>query len=114
MSIDPKLFTVESLIESFLDDGHGNYDMWRQMATIVPDYMPPYPREDTRPKCVVRYKDSFLRHSSGPRQGHFWDCYGDDYITPELAFMALLEAPVPPFIIKKEIWEERRKMLDAT
>lgn len=48
------------------------------------------------PKIVVKYKDVFLRYSRGPRQGHFWDIYGEDYQTEELAQLAISQAPEPP------------------
>ncbi len=108
MAIDPALFTVERLLATFLDDSSGSHDVWRQTATIIPGYMPLFPRPETRTRCVVRCGGSFLRHSHGPSQGHFWDAYGDDYQTPELAFMALLEAPIPPGLIKPEVWDEAR------
>lgn len=107
--IDPKLFTVEGLLDEFLDDASGNRDVWRQNATIIPDYMPPHPRPGTNPRCVVEYEGSFLRHSLGPRQGHFWDMYGDDYHNPSLAFIALLQAPIPPKLIKSDAWEAARE-----
>lgn len=105
--IDPKLFTVERLLECFLrPEGGGDY--WRSQAEIIVGYMPPYPLPDTQPSCVVRFGGSFLRYSAGPRQGHFWDISGDDYQTPELALLALMEAPVPPGILKAEHWERVR------
>lgn len=101
--IDPGLFTVDGILRAFL--GEANRP-WIAQAEIVPEYMPPHARPDTRPKCVVRYdftdprdgkKDAcFLRYSKGPEQGHFWDVYGDDYMRPTLALRALLEAPAPP------------------
>jgi|SRR5579859_4423315 len=101
--IDPKLFTVERLLWVMLNpDGNGHY--WRAQAEIITDYMPPHPRPETRPTCVVRFGKSFLRHSCGPRQGHFWDIYGDDYQSPELALLALASAPVPTSILTKEHW----------
>lgn len=103
--INPKLFTVEKLLAAFFDNNHGNRDAWRALASIVPDYTPPYPRED-RPRCVVRFDNSFLRYSCGPRQGHFWDVYGDDYLTPEFALIALLEAPIPPGVMSGKVWNE--------
>lgn len=78
---------------------------WRFNAEIVQDYMPPYPRKDTKPRLVVRYpyvneKDeqnhSYLRYSVGPKQGFLWDIYGDDMQNVALAFKALCEAPTPP------------------
>lgn len=103
--IDPKLFTVERLLATFLDDMHGNIDRWRKFATIETGYMPPNPRPETKPKCVVRYGASFLRYSAGPGMGCFWDIYGDDFLDAELAFRALLQAPVPPWVCKREEWE---------
>lgn len=108
--IDPNLFTVESLLAAFLADSHGNVDRWRKFADILPEYMPPYPSEDTKPKCVVRYSyaaggEAFLRYGRGPVQHHFWDIYGEDYQTPELALMALLVAPVPPGLCEHSEWK---------
>ncbi len=99
--IDPKLFTVEHLLYTLFDNMSGNRDPWRKNATIVVDYMPRHPNADTRPTCVVRYDHSFLRYSKGPRQGYFWDVYGDHFMNPSLALLALLEAPVPPWILKR-------------
>lgn len=100
--VDPSLFTVERLLAVFFYDTFGNVDAWRKRAEILPAYMPPYPSADTRPKCVVRLGQSFLRYSCGPRQGYLWDCYGDDLLTPEDALYALLQAPVPPWLVKRE------------
>lgn len=104
--IDPKLFTVERLLNTAFDDSSGNRDRWRKFAEIVPGYTP---RPGAQPKVVVRYQESFLRYSKGPRQGFFWDTYGDDFLTAELALFALLQAPVPPFICKREQWDRWRK-----
>lgn len=115
--IDSSMFTIDRLVKAFLDDSHGNVDMWRKHATIIPQYMPPFPGKDTKPTCVVAWeKDhevyrSFLRYSRGPSQGHLWDVYGDDYITPELAFIALLQAPIPPSLQPGWLWDENRKTL---
>ncbi len=76
-------------------------ERWQQKCEIIPDYMPPYPQEDTRPSCVVVWRrdedrgDIFLRYSKGPRQGFSWDVYGDDMHTVELAVIALSKAPHP-------------------
>ena len=109
--IDPKLFTVEDLLRTFLDTQYdGGRNKWWEMCEIIPNYMPPYPRSDTKPTCVVAIRDtyddhySFLRHSIGPRQGHFWDIYGDDYFNPSLALLALMSAPVPPWLLDKKVW----------
>lgn len=73
---------------------------WQRDCEIVPQYVPPFPRAGHQPTCVVRWKHSdgtyYLRHSKGPLQGHGWDMYGDDYLNPELALIALSQAPPPP------------------
>ena len=81
---------------------------WQQECEIVQDYMPPNPNKDTRPTCVIRWRvpggtgqdkdpNSFryLRYSGGPKQGYFWDIYGDDFLYPELALMAIHNAHSP-------------------
>ena len=69
---------------------------WQRECESVPDYLPPYARDGDRPRCVIRYGQSFLRHSAGPRADAFWDCYGDDFLSPELALLALSKAAPPP------------------
>lgn len=76
---------------------------WHLRCEIIPDYMPPFPGKDTRPSVQVRYNDgseypSFLRYSNGPKQGFFWDVYGDDMHNTELAIIALSQAPAPRFV----------------
>ena len=73
---------------------------WHKKVEIIPDYMPPYPNEDTRPIVAVRYNDGteyppFLRYSAGPKQGFFWDIYGGDFHNVELALIAISQAPAP-------------------
>ncbi len=73
---------------------------WQRDCEIIAGYMPPYLRADTRPRCVIRWcgedgQETFLRHSHGPMQGHFWDVYGDDYQNIELAIVAIYQAPPP-------------------
>lgn len=106
--IDPKLFTVESLLAELLDDMSGNRNQWMKHATIIPGYMPPHPHVTTRPSTVVLWEcgvaRAFLRYSKGPGSGYFWDIYGDDFLSPELALKALLEAPVPPQALRPEVW----------
>jgi hypothetical protein len=101
--IDPSLFTVESLLKALLDDSFGNVDAWRRCAEIVPKYMPPFPRSDTKPICAVRCGESFLRYSAGPAQGFFWDLYGEDFGTPALALLGLCQAPPPPFLVRMDV-----------
>jgi len=76
---------------------------WMEKVDIIVDYMPPYPGKDTRPTLQIRFNDGsahppFLRHSGGPLQGFFWDIYGDDFQTVELAILALSQAPVPRYV----------------
>lgn len=70
---------------------------WQHECEIIPDYMPPYPTKDTRPTCVVKANEHYkLRYSKGPGTGTFWDAFGDDFHTPELALVALSKAAPPP------------------
>ena len=79
------------LVELLLDQH------WHKGCEIVDGYMPPYPGPETRPTVVVRCAsmNAFLRYSKGPRQCFFWDAYGDDMQTVELAVVALASAPAP-------------------
>lgn len=67
---------------------------WQRECQIIPEYMPPFPRGD-QPRCVVQHRERFLRYSRGPAQGYSWDCYGDDFLCPELALIAISQAPMP-------------------
>lgn len=92
---DPAQFDPRKLVNLLLDQH------WMHECKIIPDYMPPHPREDTRPTCQVKYvyedgTDTGLRYSKGPFQGYFWDSYGDDFHSPELALVALSRSPPPP------------------
>ncbi len=61
---------------------------------ILLDYIPPFPREDTKPEKVVvwnRVLDVFLRFDVNP----IWDVYGTDYETVERALAAIAQAPAP-------------------
>lgn len=95
--IDPKLFSVDEILEALLYDMFGNIDAWRKHAEIVVGYMPPYPRRETKPATVVRYGNSFLRCEGA----YFWDMYGNDFVRPARALAALLRAPVPPCAIRR-------------
>lgn len=100
--IDPSLFTVERILATMFYDMAGNVDRWRRHAEIIPAYMPPFPRSDTKPICVVKLGGSFLRNA-GPH--YFWDMYGDDMRTSEAALLALMRAPIPPWAIKREVFD---------
>jgi hypothetical protein len=71
---------------------------WKRRCEIITDYLPPFAKDGDHKKCVVRFGSYFLRHSKGPLQHHFWDVYGDNYIRPELALLALSQAQPPPRI----------------
>lgn len=92
---DPAQFDMDKLVKLLLTQH------WMHECQIIPKYMPNFPREDTQPTCVVRYyyadqeDHSFLRYSNGPLQGYFWDVYGDDFHSPELALLAISQAPAP-------------------
>lgn len=73
---------------------------WHRKTEIILGYMPPYPNADTRPTVQIRYNDGsehppFLRYSAGPKQGFFWDIYGEDFQNESLALLALHKAPAP-------------------
>ena len=69
--------------------------LWQHQCEIIPDYMPPLPGKDTIPTCVIKHGEYFLRYSKGPLQGFFWDVYGDDFQSPELALIALSQCQPP-------------------
>lgn len=113
--IDLKLFTVERLLSTLLDTRFGNHNKWWSLCEIIPDYKAPFAKPGDAKRYVVRChgKDvyniehiMFLRYSAGPRQGFFWDTYGDDFQTAELALLALVQAPVPPVFIDLLIWKQ--------
>lgn len=105
---------VRKLVELLLDEP------WHKRCEIVPDYMPPNPNKDTRPTVQVRYNNgteypAYLRHSAGPGQCYFWDVYGSNMMTVELAVLALSQAPAPvnvgPIVFKIPL---RRELNDQT
>jgi hypothetical protein len=65
-------------------------------AEIIENYMPPFPRADTKPITAIRCGEWFLRYSKGPKTGSFWDMYGEDYQSVELAREELVKAPPVP------------------
>lgn len=91
---DPTQFDINKLVRCLLTEH------WMHECEIIPAYMPPFPGKDTRPTCQVRYvyedgSDTFLRYSKGPAQGFFWDMYGEDMMSPELALVCISKAPPP-------------------
>ena len=91
----PSQFDMDKLVRLLLTEH------WMHECEIIPQYMPPFPRDDTRPTCQLRCANEggaawFLRYSNGPLQGYFWDVYGDDMHSPELALLAISRSPPPP------------------
>jgi hypothetical protein len=90
---DTSNIDVQKLVNKLLTQ------LWQHECQIITNYMPKYPRPDTTVSCVIRHTvnegNQFLRYSNGPLQGFFWDVYGDDFHTPELALIALSQAPTP-------------------
>lgn len=85
---------AERLVDLLLDQP------WHKNCEIIPNYMPPYPTKDTKPTVQVCCRNNpehpaFLRYSRSPKQGFFWDVYGDDMQSAELAVIALSRAPAP-------------------
>lgn len=95
--IEPSIFSLDRLVTELV---HVENRPWCRHVEIIRYYVPPRAKPGSKPMCVVRYtggeEEGFLRYSLGPRQGHFWDIYGEDYLSPELALIALLQAPPPP------------------
>jgi hypothetical protein len=97
--------SIKAIRDEGLLDGNALMDLlldepWHSRCEIIPDYMPPYPNSSTRPSFQVRYNDGseympYLRYSLGPKQGFFWDIYGEDMKTYALAILALSQAPAP-------------------
>lgn len=103
--IDRTLINPERLLDRMLDDCAGNINRWWRLVEFVPGYMPPYPRPDTKPqRCAIRCRGSFLRDLG--RGVFVWDIYGSDFLSPEQALLGLMKAPVPPFLLKAEVWAD--------
>lgn len=126
--IDRSLINPAKLLDLMLDDVAGNVNAWWSLVEIVPDYMPPFPRADTRPsiqvRCLVRpdepepgpgvrtNRHSYLRSggvAGWQYGGYFWDCYGTEWGTIEHALLAVLHAPVPPALLSKDAWAAIRR-----
>lgn len=77
---------------------HLSLPRWKRDILIIENYMPPYPDERTKPKTVIKYRNSFLRTSRGSWTGSFWDCYGADFHDLDLAFAEVLKCEAPDFL----------------
>jgi len=97
MKISPKLIDIQELFDYLLPPSS-----WQHHCSLVAKIIPSYPGPARTPERVlVMYTRSekttvYLRYSKGPKQGYFWDLYGDDFQTPTLAIFALTRAPAPP------------------
>ena len=89
---------VEKIVEYLLDQ------QWHNNCLIDSHYIPKGCRgkedEDEHAYVAVIYDNGTeykpkLRYSKGPKQGFFWDIYGDDMNSVELAIIALANAPAP-------------------
>jgi len=84
---------VERLVKLLLNQH------WHMECEIIENYIPQYPKDDINPKVVIMFPNehlnTFLCYSRGPAQGFFWDTYGDDMHSVELAILALSKAPIP-------------------
>lgn len=85
---------------------------WHKDCEIIPAYKPEYLQNDESypAKVAVRYNDgtehppflrkvgeggSFMSSNSQVSNGVFWDIYGDDFESAELALIGILKAPQP-------------------
>jgi hypothetical protein len=96
--IDIALISLKKLLNLLLDT---RINPWLAECEIIPDYLPPYATEDIKPSVAIRYNGfetdhpPCLRYSKGPSQGFYWDLCGEDFLTIELAILALSKAPAP-------------------
>ncbi len=99
--LDPKIFRMEKLLSALMreDASAASPTNWRWEAEII-EIDSEIVGKSHAQEFQVRLGKSYLRHSRGPRQGHFWDIYGDDYQSPELALVALLQAEPPMWLVK--------------
>jgi hypothetical protein len=106
--IDRTLINPAKLLDAILDNCAGNINKWWDMVEIVLDYMPPYPRPDTKPTRVsLKCGENYLRDLGWGNL--IWNThYGEssEFYTAERAILALMKAPVPPYLLKKECWEK--------
>ena len=100
--IDRSQFSLDRLLSILLDTQHGNRNKWWDRCELIETKQPKRWPESWGVRC----KESWLRRISGSEC--IWDIpYGEDseFYSPEHALLALLAAPVPPFLLKPECWE---------
>lgn len=101
--IDRSQFSLERLLNMLLDTHFGNRNKWWDVCEIVETEQPKRWPESWGVRC----KERWLRRIPGSEC--IWDIlYGEDseFYSPEHALIALLVAPVPPFLLKPECWEK--------
>ena len=76
-------------------------DPWHCYVEVVENYMPPFPRKDTKPEIQVRWGSSFLRYGRRGFGSCFWDMYGDPFQSVQEAWFAVSLAPAPPRLVYK-------------
>lgn len=96
--IDSKIFSIERLVDCLIGYSFSSPEnIWIKDCEIL---------LDEKNNVIIKHKSvnnsvRYLRYSKGPRQGYFWDCYGEDFINFELALIALSKAPIPPYLIER-------------
>ena len=107
--IDRSKIDTEKLLSIILDDCCGNINKWWDAVEIIVDYMPSDTAANTRPtKCSLKCGGLFLRDLGWGR--FIWDAhYGQEseLHSPENAVLVLMQAPVPPFLLKPDIWQTK-------
>ena len=90
--IKPEGWTAPDVVAALKDQQDGI--SWREECEIIEGCTSSRPNPNT---VMVRHKSTnrFLRYSCGPKQGHFWDVYGDDYQERALAELAISQADRP-------------------
>lgn len=81
--MDSRQISIDKLLEYMLDQ------KWHKECEIFVD------GQKIKIKHTNEDRTSFLRYSAGPKQGFFWDIYGENFQSFELAIIALSEAPLP-------------------
>lgn len=105
--IDRSKINGDKLIELLLYDYSGNYNIWRRMVEFVDNYIPPNPSPNTKPTRVsIKCGWLFLRHIG--LSTFIWDIHcGEDseFYSHENALLALMHAPIPHWMIDKEVFK---------
>jgi hypothetical protein len=96
--IDTTIFNLERLIDWLIGYSNSNPEnIWIRDCEII---------KNDKNEFVVKHKSKeyparYLRYSKGPHQHYFWDIYGENFLIPELALIALSKAPVPHYLIER-------------